>query len=190
MSISEDEVCGVGSCTILRANRKTEYCMKHRAIHRKYGDPEHADKNSANASHPLYKTWRGMKQRTSNPNTWEYKYYGGKGVRICERWLNSFEAFVEDMGEKPSTEYTLDRIDCDGNYEPKNCRWATPYEQSINKRPRGTSLAVGVCYTARGAWVARLVIAKRKVHESYHRTEEDAIIARNMAVKMHIGTEQ
>ena len=80
--------------------------------------------------HPLYKTWAEMRYRCNNPKKWQYKHYGARGVRVCERW-ESFPAFVEDMGERPPG-YTLDRIDVNGNYEPSNCRWATQAEQMRN----------------------------------------------------------
>ena len=75
-----------------------------------------------------------MKQRCLNPNDPRYKYYGAGGIKVCDRWLNSFRNFLEDMGRKPSQRHSLDRKNNDGNYEPKNCRWATPKEQSQNTR--------------------------------------------------------
>lgn len=81
-----------------------------------------------------YISWYSMKQRCLNPNNRYYKYYGGRGITICERWMK-FENFLEDMGERPK-ELSLDRIDNDGNYEPSNCKWSTRKEQQNNRRSR------------------------------------------------------
>ena len=80
----------------------------------------------------LYKIWDGMRQRCTNPNAISYKYYGGRGIKICARWLK-FEAFLEDMGERPK-KLSLERRDNNGNYEPDNCYWATSKEQQRNTR--------------------------------------------------------
>lgn len=78
--------------------------------------------------------WNGMKQRCSNPNADNYSYYGGRGIKVCDRWFNSFENFLDDIGQRPSMKHSIDRINNDGNYEPSNCRWATKSEQRKNQR--------------------------------------------------------
>jgi hypothetical protein len=78
--------------------------------------------------------WKAMIARCTNPKNRRYHRYGGRGITVCERWRNSFEAFLEDMGPKPSPRHTVDRYpDRDGNYEPGNTRWATPKQQSRNQ---------------------------------------------------------
>lgn len=78
-----------------------------------------------------YITWEAMRGRCNNPNSDWYHRYGGRGIKICERW-NDFQNFLDDMGERPEGK-TIDRIDPDGDYKPSNCKWSTPKEQSNNK---------------------------------------------------------
>jgi len=80
-----------------------------------------------------YYSWEAMKNRCSNPRSPKFLDYGGRGIKVCDRWMFSFENFLEDMGERKEG-LTLDRINNDGNYEPGNCRWATKKEQQRNKR--------------------------------------------------------
>ena len=80
-----------------------------------------------------YNSWQSMRQRCLNPNYHHYKDYGGRGISICGRWLDSFEAFLADMGGKPSQHHTLDRKNNNGNYNKRNCRWATSKEQASNR---------------------------------------------------------
>jgi glutaredoxin len=84
---------------------------------------------------PEYVSWHSMLQRCHNPNNRGYEQYGGRGIRVCDRWRESFEAFLEDMGPTPGPGYTIDRHpNGEGNYEPGNCRWATKTEQARNQR--------------------------------------------------------
>lgn len=93
------------------------------------------------AKSKTYKSWISMKYRCSSPTK---KNYSGRGIRVCERWLNSFENFIFDMGERPKG-MTLDRFpNQNGNYEPLNCRWATPIQQSNNLRSNRVIIFNGV----------------------------------------------
>lgn len=80
-----------------------------------------------------YRTWIGMRNRCRNPNAPGYDLYGGRGIQVCDRWLESFENFIDDMGPRPP-KMSLDRIDVNGDYAPENCRWADLKTQNRNKR--------------------------------------------------------
>ena len=83
---------------------------------------------------PEYRSWHGLKARCLNPHATGYANWGGRGITVCDRWRDSFENFLADVGRKPSPRHSLDRTDVNGNYEPGNVRWATPSEQRRNQR--------------------------------------------------------
>jgi len=108
------------SCGCLRRDRSAE-------VHTTHG--EASVRRGASAE---YKIWSGIIRRCTNPNEKCYSRYGGRGVSVCDRW-RSYECFLEDMGRRPSSLHSIDRIDPSGNYEPSNCRWATSLEQGRNR---------------------------------------------------------
>ena len=93
----------------------------------KHGQAKNGDRS------PEYNCWLNMKQRCQNPSHPRYKDWGGRGIKVCNRWQD-FRNFFTDMGKKPGPEYTIDRIDNDGNYEPGNCHWVTLQQQYDNRR--------------------------------------------------------
>jgi len=115
----------------------------------RYGDPLAGSKfreRHGRVNTTAYRSWQSMKQRCANPNSINYSYYGGRGIKVCDRWINSFAAFCADMGEPPTPEHTLERADADGDYEPENCCWADKSAQAANQRTRkdNTSGFIGV----------------------------------------------
>jgi len=102
--------------------------------------------NKNNGNTKLSRTWAGIKSRCYNKDASGYVYYGGRGVRVCDRWLNSFEAFVEDMGEPGNDKMQIDRIDPNGHYEPSNCRWVMPEENAKNRRYVKQAKTKKLCY--------------------------------------------
>lgn len=123
-------VCGVEKIyrrsNVRNGNTKSCGCLNDEK--RKSIEHGQARKNNWSSE---YRSWLSMKARCSNPRNNEYHRYGKRGISVCERWLD-FKNFIEDMGLKPGSSYSIDRINSKGNYEPGNCRWASAKEQALN----------------------------------------------------------
>ena len=117
----------VQSCGCLMVERVRESCITH----------GQAGKYTRTRE---YNIWKGIKTRCFNENSTRYDCWGGRGITMCPDWLNSFEKFYADMGPRPSSKHSIERINNDGNYEPSNCKWATQKEQLKNRRKRHDSV--------------------------------------------------
>lgn len=114
--------CKIRSCGCFRSENSSKANLTH-GFTTNYNQP------------PEYRAWRAMKTRCYSKNNKDYKNWGGRGIKVCDRWLNSFEFFLEDMGERPTKSHSLDRYpNINGDYEPSNCRWATTKQQSRGTR--------------------------------------------------------
>ena len=113
----------------------------------------------------VYDAWHGAKQRVSNPNIQSWPHYGGRGIKMCDRWFLSFEEFLKDMGEPPTAAHSLDRIDGDGDYEPNNCRWATAETQNQNRRDYNTRLTYRGKTQTQAEWSRELNIGQTTISQ-------------------------
>lgn len=157
---------------LVRGNLKSCGCLNRYKKSSKY-----------TVKHPLYSIWSGMKQRCYNEKSGKnYKNYGGRGITVCERWKNSFENFLEDMGERPEG-MTLDRRDPNGNYEPSNCRWVTNQQNCFNTRSKSNgSKYKGVSWhKSTNKWQAGISMNKVTKYLGVYSSEEEAALAYNKA---------
>ena len=179
-------------CEIPQCNQpkyKRQWCNKHYKRWQRHSDPlggrMYSERHGKTKSRE-YATWLKMKQRCYNPNDQFYLYYGGRGVRICDRWKESFNNFLKDMGTKPTGKHTIDRTDVNGNYEPSNCRWATKSTQTFNQgiRKNNTSGVRGVIWDkTRQKWRAEIKYAGRRQYLGRYKTKEEAQTAYAEAYK-------
>ena len=138
-----------------------------------------------NTNSKEYGIWCGIKRRCYNPKTERYPRYGGRGIKVCERWLGfeGFVNFISDMGKCPEG-CSIDRIDIDGDYCPENCRWATIHQQCGNRS--NSNEIVGVCWEKRDRrWLASLMVNKVRVLHHNFLIYENAVVARRLAEKLY-----
>jgi len=132
------------------------------------------------SNHRLYKTWTDMIRRTSNPKSRIYKYYGGRGIKVCNRWLD-INNFIKDMDSSYVIGLSIDRIDNDGNYEPSNCRWADRNTQSRNKRllsVRNKSGYRGITKIKNvEKWVSRIKVSSKNIYIGRFNSKIEAALA-------------
>ena len=144
----------------------------------------------AKSNTPEYRAWSDMKQRCNNPNNRCYQYYGARGITYDPRW-ESFDAFIEDMGFRPSPQHTLDRTDCNGNYELSNCRWVTQSENLSNRRLffiRKSSPTRYIHKCRNNRFRVKMLLRKGKMHYKEFKTLEEAMDYRSdteMEREMH-----
>ncbi len=133
-NLQGDKVLIMRICKVDGCEGKHEglgYCYKHYIRFKKYGDhtishkPMKPTERHGLRKVPEYGVWDAMIQRCTNPNNKKYHRYGGRGITVCDRWRNSFQAFYTDMGQRPFPKAQIDRVNNNGNYEPNNCKWVT-----------------------------------------------------------------
>ncbi len=153
-------------CTdLLRGISRSCGCLQAEEVsHRnfKHGYTRHARRP------PEYTAWRAVKTRCFNSNCQCFGDYGGRGITMCDRWKESFVAFLDDMGHRPGPEYSLERIDHNGHYEPGNCRWATVTEQSNNRRSNRLITHQGVTRTLKN-WSRIKGVSRKAITDRLNR---------------------
>ena len=113
--------------------------------------------------HYLYKTWCDLRHRCNSPYSTGYKYYGGRGIKVCQRWLDDFWNFVEDMGDRPEG-HSIERRDNNKGYSADNCYWGTSQEQNLNRRPFRMKGAKGYTKLPSGKYFARIWVKDKNIN--------------------------
>ena len=169
--------CKCGKQVSRRASRLTDDefrscgCYVHNKTH---GLSNNGGKKKVDS---VYRTWIDMKQRCNNPNDNSYQWYGAKGIKVCDEWLNDFEAFAKHIGPKPSPKHSIDRFpNKNGNYEPGNVRWATQQQQVDNMNPQKIASGVSGIYwnAGKSKWEVYPKINGKRVYKGQFDSLEEA----------------
>ena len=175
------------NCTVIDCKNKhwtRGYCALHYHIMRKDGS---ISKIVPVYNKAEYQSWKDMKSRCYYKKHKTYKNYGGRGIKVCDEWLHNFKEFYNYVGDRPTTQHTIDRIDNDGNYEPGNVRWATKTQQVVNRRCYSKYGYTGVYLTPYNMWESRIVIDGQFKHLGNFRNQDDAIKARIIAESTRVA---
>ena len=168
------------------------YCKLHYERWRNHGNPNHQPKDFHGMNRtPEHRTWFNMKNRCFNPNSDDYKYYGGRGIKVCDEWKNSFSKFFEYVGKRPEGDYSIDRIDNNGDYEPGNVRWADKRTQRLNQRKSKNNKTgmTGVKTNKSGNFIVEIGFKKVKYYIKTFKEKEKAFKARRKAEEIMWNTE-
>ena len=158
--------CGCGKVFSIRANSllsgNSKSCGCTRGGEVKHGGSRRGKR------FPEYNVWSLMIKRCHAAGSTDFNNYGGRGIKVCRRWINSFDKFLKDVGRRPSSKHTLDRLNNDGDYEPANCRWATRTEQARNKR-NNHLITFGGKTMCIAQWSDELQVSQRILIDRIHR---------------------
>lgn len=169
--------CDCGNVKVIRADALISGATKSCGCIKKGQDKTNLTANHRHkmSGTRIYETWQDMKRRCYNKQNVRYDRYGGRGIKVCEEWLNNFQSFYDwAISNGYSDDLTIDRIDNDGNYEPSNCRWSTVKEQ-CNNRSSNINITIGNATKSLMSWCEIFNVDYKKVQARYHRNGFEGI---------------
>lgn len=180
-------VCSVADCSRETRRKRAEYCSMHYNRFNRHGDPNIIKQKMHGMSRSKeYQVYSNMRSRCEYVGHPQYKDWGGRGIKVCDRWLgiDGFTNFLEDVGMRPSPDHTLDRRDNDGNYEPDNVGWVTRREQFTNRRfPRLSVTGKRGIQPNGRSFVASASIGGKNYYIGSYKDIDEAVAAREEFIK-------